>query len=157
MKHLKRFENFYLDLDEEQEEMDEIRPNDKSDCETCDDDDKSVFDFEDDFEDYEDENTLSHWNSYKKMISSDLDDNEQIYDEDEEWGDESEIPNDSPDFDNYNMNKYESKKTKAVSYKKSGLKNPKLADRNKNKKIEGWERAIAKKIEAQIEKRKKKN
>jgi len=49
----------------------------------------------------------------------------------------------------------ESKKDKPVSYKKSGLKRPDLADRNKNKKIEGWEKAIAKKIEKSIEDKKK--
>jgi hypothetical protein len=51
---------------------------------------------------------------------------------------------------------FEARKSKAVSYKKSGLKRPDLADRNKNKKIEGWEKAVAKKIEKSIDNKKKK-
>lgn len=52
-----------------------------------------------------------------------------------------------------NIMRFESKKTKPESYKKSGLKNPEKADRNKNKKIEGWEKAVAKKIEDSMEKK----
>lgn len=140
MKHLKRFENFYLspDVDSDEQEfldyskkMREVNPNDYSECEPCDDDDM-VSNFEDDFDD-----------NYNDSEEHDLED-------DEEWGDEF----DAPDFDDSGIDKFEAKKSKSVSYKKSGLKNPKLADRNKNKKIEGWEKAIAKKIEAQIDKRK---
>lgn len=153
MKHLKRFENFYLspDVDSDEQEfldyskkMREVKPND-SECETCDDDDNmdKVSNYEDDFDtDYE--NQEQDFMNYEE---------EPFEDEDEEeWGDEF----DAPDFDDSGIDKFESKKSKSVSYKKSGLKNPKLADRNKNGKIEGWEKAIAKKIEAQIEKRKKK-
>lgn len=155
MKHLKRFENFYLspDVDSDEQEfldyskkMREVKPNDDSECETCDDDDNMdmVSNYEDDFEDnYNDDESEDHLN-FEDDFENDF--------EDDEWGDEF----DAPDFDDSGIDKFESKKSKSVSYKKSGLKNPKLADRNKNKKIEGWEKAIAKKIEAQIEKKKKK-
>jgi hypothetical protein len=49
--------------------------------------------------------------------------------------------------------RFEAKKTKPESYKKSGLKNPDKADRNKNNKIEGWEKAVAKKIEDSMDKK----
>jgi len=52
--------------------------------------------------------------------------------------------------------RFEAKKTKPETYKKSGLKNPEKADRNKNNKIEGWEKAVAKKIEDSMEKKDKK-
>lgn len=42
---------------------------------------------------------------------------------------------------------------KSTTYKKSGLKNPEKADLNKNKKIEGWEKARGKAIEKSMEKR----
>ncbi len=80
---------------------------------------------------------------------------------------EEEMPNPSPDSEKEEETTIipseeeeeehtESKKEEPVSYEKSGLKRPDLADRNKNKKIEGWEKAIAKKIEKSIEDRKKK-
>lgn len=50
----------------------------------------------------------------------------------------------------------EKKKQKSETYKESGLKKPHLADRNKNGKIEGWEKAIAKKIEKSLEEDKSK-
>jgi len=49
----------------------------------------------------------------------------------------------------------ESKKSKGVSYKKSGLKHPEKADRNKDKKISGWEGKVGKEIQKSIEKQKK--
>ena len=49
--------------------------------------------------------------------------------------------------------RFEAKKTKPESYKKSGLKSPEKADRNKNNKIEGWEKAVAKKIEDSMDKK----
>lgn len=145
MKHLKRFENFYLPDEEEfndENNMEEVMPND-SDCETCDDSDEylTVDDFEDDFED-----------DYQPDFEGDFEDDDFEDDfEEDNWGDEL----DAPEFDNSGIDKFESKKSKPVSYKKSGLKRPDLADRNKNKKIEGWEMAIAKKIEKELEKDKK--
>ncbi len=148
MKHLKRFENFYLPDEDEfniKNNMEEVMPND-SDCETCDDSDEylTVDDFEDDFKNEFDEDSFDEF-------EDDFED--ESYDDEfgDEWGDEL----DAPDFDESGIDKFESKKSKPVSYKKSGLKRPDLADRNKNKKIEGWEMAIAKKIEKELEKNKK--
>lgn len=47
--------------------------------------------------------------------------------------------------------KFEAKKSKTSSYKKSGLKNPEKADLNKDKKISGYEKARGKAIQKSIE------
>ena len=123
MKHLKKFENFYLpqDVESTHEEDGKMRSGISSDTR------ESEVDYESGkmpgeeaphFKEEEEEITPSHF--------------EEDY--------------------------FESKKSKAksVSYKKSGLKRPDLADRNKNKKIEGWEKAVATKIEQSMAKKKKK-
>jgi hypothetical protein len=62
------------------------------------------------------------------------------------WGDEATYVEKFQSF-------FEKKKEKSESYEKSGLEKPKLADRNKNKKIEPWEKAVAKKIEKSMDKK----
>lgn len=47
--------------------------------------------------------------------------------------------------------KFEAKKSKSSSYKKSGLKNPEKADLNKDKKISGYEKTRGKAIQKSIE------
>ena len=49
---------------------------------------------------------------------------------------------------------YETKKNKKVSYKKSGLKEPKKADLDKDGKLSEWELARGKAIQKSIEKNK---
>lgn len=130
MKHLKKFENFYLPQDVE--------------------------------------STHEEDGKMRSGISSDTRDSEVDYESGKMPGEEEEEEEitQPPHFkeeeeitpSHFEEDYFESKKSKAksVSYKKSGLKRPDLADRNKNKKIEGWEKAVATKIEQSMAKKKKK-
>jgi Ran GTPase-activating protein (RanGAP) involved in mRNA processing and transport len=111
MKHLKRFETFFLSPDNTPEEKDYL----------------------DEIQDIQSEEEMPNPNPDSQKEETTI------------------IPSEEEGEEHT-----ESKKEEPVSYEKSGLKRPDLADRNKNKKIEGWEKAIAKKIEKSIEDRKKK-
>jgi hypothetical protein len=124
MRHLKRFETFFLSPELEQ-------PKDRE---------------------YLDE--IENIESPEEEITKDSDLEGEFNDETSTQPDTQVLDSDDEMRDKEDSN--ESKKDKPVSYKKSGLKRPNLADRNKNKKIEGWEKTIAKKIEKSIEDRKKK-
>jgi hypothetical protein len=124
MRHLKRFETFFLSPELEQ-------PKDKE---------------------YLDE--IENIESPEEEITKDSDLEDEFNDETSTQPDPQVLDSDDEMREEEDSN--ESKKDKPVSYKKSGLKRPNLADRNKNKKIEGWEKTIAKKIEKSIEDRKKK-
>jgi len=152
MKHLKKFENFYLPPDVESTEGDDLRPIVAG--RMAGDTKKSTIDYKSSMSDEEaeeygdtlrpvvagrmpgEEKEESHYSTMKSVSSED---------------DITQPPYREEDY-------FESKKSKAksVSYKKSGLKRPDLADRNKNKKIEGWEKAVATKIEQSMAKKKKK-
>ena len=119
MKHLKRFETFFLSPENKPEEREYL----------------------DEIENIESSNDITNPNDNDK-VESDAEMRPEIMNSEEE--------------ENGETKEYESKKDKPVSYEKSGLKRPELADRNKNKKIEGWEKAIAKQIEKSLEDRKKK-
>jgi hypothetical protein len=136
MKHLKKFENFYLSPDVDSDEQDyldyakkmrEVKPEEEIT------NPPHPHEEEEEFE-------LSPMTHEEEEEESEM--RPMKYEKEEEEG------------RNHIMS-FEAKKSKPVSYKKSGLKKPELADRNKNKKIEGWEKAIAKKIEKSIEKKNK--
>ena len=144
MKFLRTFENFYLPPDMETDEQDYqdylmrnrkmqnvVKPDDEDDeyCEPCQDDELPTFNDEE-------ENGM-------RMSRNEF----------EEEGEE----NDDMSMRMPHIMRFEAKKTKPESYKKSGLKNPEKADRNKNNKIEGWEKAVAKKIEDSMDKKDKKS
>lgn len=57
-------------------------------------------------------------------------------------------------YDTCKMEMNEAKKTKKMSYKKSGLKNPHLADLNKDGEISGYEKARGKAIQKSVQSRK---
>ena len=54
-------------------------------------------------------------------------------------------------YETCKMEMNEAKKTKKLSYKKSGLKNPHLADLDKDKKINGYEKARGKAVQKSIQ------
>jgi hypothetical protein len=135
MKYLKKFENFsdfdlgrFSEEDELQNPGIEEVENDEEECAPCgsedsEDNDEYTFTSDDD-EDNEEEAEYA--------------DNHRI----RRWGDES--------IENIG-NIDEKKKEKAVSYKKSGLKNPEKADLNKDKKISGYEKARGKAIQKSVQ------
>jgi hypothetical protein len=145
MKHLKKFENFYLspDVDSDEQEFIDYSKKLRSANELESDDSEELTNVMPD-----------------EMSSEEGDwDSESNFSSDEEEGDWDKKDNydssEEEEGDSFIKRFDEAKKSKPVSYKKSGLKRPDLADRNKNKKIEGWEKAIAKKIEKSMEKKKK--
>jgi hypothetical protein len=140
MKFLRTFENFYLPSDMETDEQDYlmrnrkmqnvVKPDDDDEyCEPCADDDEMGAELP----------------SFSEEDNMRMNRNE--FEEEEEDDMSMRMPH---------IMRFEAKKTKPESYKKSGLKNPEKADRNKNNKIEGWEKAVAKKIEDSMEKKDKK-
>lgn len=140
MKFLRTFENFYLPSDMETDEQDYlmrnrkmqnvVKPDDDDEyCEPCADDDEMGAELP----------------SFSEEDNMRMNRNE--FEEEEEDDMSMRMPH---------IMRFESKKTKPESYEKSGLKHPEKADRNKNNKIEGWEKAVAKKIEDSMEKKDKK-
>ena len=155
MKHLKRFENFYL-----QPDIEEV--NTDSEAEDL----KSLFsgkNTDDDGIESEIDYTSIPGEPDSKLrdvvVGRMPEDELATIGHDEEEGDLRSVDNydssEEEEGDSFIKRFDEAKKSKPVSYKKSGLKRPDLADRNKNKKIEGWEKAIAKKIEKSMDKKKK--
>ena len=148
MKHLKKFENFYLSPDVDSDEQEFIDYSKKlrstsSEVESDFDSDEELLDVMPD----EISSEEGDWDREDAFASDEEEgdfNREDLYDSSEE-----------EEGDNFIKRFDEAKKSKPVSYKKSGLKRPDLADRNKNKKIEGWEKAIAKKIEKSMENKKK--
>jgi hypothetical protein len=148
MKHLKKFENFYLSPDVDSDEQEFIDYSKKlrstsSEVESDFDSDEELLDVMPD----EISSEEGDWDREDTFASDEEEgdfNREDLYDSSEE-----------EEGDNFIKRFDEAKKSKTVSYKKSGLKKPELADRNKNKKIEGWEKAIAKKIEKSMENKKK--
>lgn len=135
MKFLRTFENFYLPSDMETDEQDYLMKNRKMQSVVKPDDDDEYC------EPCEDDNEMgSELPSFSEEDNMRMNRNE--FEEEEE--EDMRMPN---------IKRFEAKKTKPEAYKKSGLKNPEKADRNKNKKIEGWEKAVAKKIEDSMEKK----
>lgn len=146
MKFLRTFENFYLPTDMETDEQDYLSHSRKMKnvVKTDDDDDYCEPCASDDTKD-----VTSHFNTdygYEEGDTEMRNDTRGHEEEKDEEDADMRIPH---------IMRFEGKKTKPESYEKSGLKHPEKADRNKNKKIEGWEKAIAKKIEASMDKKKK--
>jgi hypothetical protein len=128
MKFLRTFENFYLPSEMETDEQDYLMRNRKM---------QNVVKSDEDDE-----------------YCEPCEDDDKIGDELPSFSEEEEIEdNDKMGMRMPNIMRFEAKKTKPESYKKSGLKNPDKADRNKNNKIEGWEKAVAKKIEDSMDKK----
>jgi hypothetical protein len=161
MKHLKKFENFYLspDVDSDEQEFIDYSNNLRSVA------GRLPKELEDDHEESSADNVSELPDEYsdelRTVVAGGMTEDDELSPEgnDEEEGDYEKGDNydssEEEEGDRFIKRFDEAKKSKSVSYKKSGLKRPDLADRNKNKKIEGWEKAIAKKIEKSIEKKKK--
>ena len=148
MKHLKKFENFYLSPDVDSDEQEFIDYSKK--LRSASNEIESDFDSDEELSDIMPDEFSSEEGDW---------DREDAFASDEEEGDFNKEDlydsSEEEEGDNFIKRFDEAKKSKTVSYKKSGLKKPELADRNKNKKIEGWEKAIAKKIEKSMENKKK--
>ena len=155
MKHLKKFENFYLPQDVESTEGDDLKPIVAG--RMAGDTKKSTIDYKSLMSDEEAE---EYGDTLRPVVAGRMPEDEIApIGHDEEEGDFENGDNydssEEEEGDSFIKRFDEAKKSKSVSYKKSGLKRPDLADRNKNKKIEGWEKAIAKKIEKSMDKKKK--
>lgn len=161
MKHLKKFENFYLSPDVDSDEQEFIDysnnlrsivagrlPKELEDEETS--ADHTISELPDEYSDELRTVVAGRMPEDDEMSNLGKDEEEGDYDREDNYDSSEE-----EEGDRFIKRFDEAKKSKPVSYKKSGLKRPELADRNKNKKIEGWEKAIAKKIEKSMDKKKK--
>jgi len=143
MKHLKKFENFYLSPDVEADDQEwqdyskEIRTGSKISDRDQDEQEISIDRFSDRGQDDEFTDEMS-----PEIIAHD-DFTDEMSDETDEFSGGHIMR-----FDNLLG---EAKKEK--TYKKSGLKNPKKADLNKNKKISEYEGKRGKAIEDSIDKK----
>ena len=146
MRFIKKFENFFLSPDVEEDEEDYVR-NKRS----------SIMNPGMDDEDTElDSMPMSRNNmpmSRNNMPMNDMPEeeyDEEEYDE-EEYEGEGEF--EEEEENNFNNNHIMSFEAKNNSYKKSGLKKPEKADLNKDKKISGYEKKRGKAIEDSIDKK----
>jgi len=149
MRFIKKFENFFLSPDVEEDEEDYVR-NKRS----------SIMNPGMDDEDTELDNMpmsrhnmpiIDYINNNPPMDEMP----EEEYDE-EEYEGEGEFEEgeyEEEEENNFNNNHIMSFEAKNNSYKKSGLKKPEKADLNKDKKISGYEKKRGKAIEDSIDKK----
>lgn len=124
MKHLKRFENFAQDdmgrfSDVDSDEQDWLTHIKKED---------EMEEEEDEMEEEEEDGLEAEFHEDEEMEDEEEEEEEHIHRR-KVWGDEV------------------IERKKFLSFKDSGLKNPKKADLNKDKKISGYEKARGKAIE----------
>ena len=139
MRFIKKFENFFLTPDVESDEEDYLR-NKRN----------SIMNPEPDSEDTElDSMPMSRQN----MTMDEMPEGEYDEEEYEGEGEFEEGEFEEEEENNFNNSHIMSFEAKNNSYKKSGLKNPKKADLNKDKKISGYEKKRGKAIEDSIDKK----
>jgi hypothetical protein len=137
MRFIKKFENFFLSPDVEEDEEDYVR-NKRS----------SIMNPGMDDEDTElDSMPMSRHNMTMDEMP------EEEYDEEEYEGEGEFEEGEYEEEDNFHNNHIMSFEAKNSSYKKSGLKKPEKADLNKDKKISGYEKKRGKAIEDSIDKK----
>jgi len=147
MKHLKKFENFYLSPDvdsDEQEFIDYSKKLRSSSNEIESDSDEDIMPDEISSEE-------GDWDRENAFAS---DEEEGDWNKEDLYDSSEEEEGDAPSFseDGRHIMSFEAKNN---SYKKSGLKNPKKADLNKDKKISGYEKKRGKAIEDSMDKKDK--
>ena len=147
MKHLKKFENFYLSPDvdsDEQEFIDYSKKLRSSSNEIESDSDEYIMPDEISSEE-------GDWDRENAFAS---DEEEGDWNKEDNYDYSEEEEGDAPSFseDGRHIMSFEAKNN---SYKKSGLKNPKKADLNKDKKISGYEKKRGKAIEDSMDKKDK--
>ena len=147
MKHLKKFENFYLSPDvdsDEQEFIDYSKKLRSSSNEIESDSDEDIMPDEISSEE-------GDWDRENAFAS---DEEEGDWNKEDNYDYSEEEEGDAPSFseDGRHIMSFEAKNN---SYKKSGLKNPKKADLNKDKKISGYEKKRGKAIEDSMDKKDK--
>ena len=147
MKHLKKFENFYLSPDvdsDEQEFIDYSKKLRSSSNEIESDSDEDIMPDEISSEE-------GDWDRENAFAS---DEEEGDWNKEDNYDSSEEEEGDAPSFseDGRHIMSFEAKNN---SYKKSGLKNPKKADLNKDKKISGYEKKRGKAIEDSMDKKDK--
>ena len=147
MKHLKKFENFYLSPDvdsDEQEFIDYSKKLRSSSNEIESDSDEDIMPDEISSEE-------GDWDRENAFAS---DEEEGDWNGEDNYDSSEEEEGDAPSFseDGRHIMSFEAKNN---SYKKSGLKNPKKADLNKDKKISGYEKKRGKAIEDSMDKKDK--
>lgn len=133
MRHIKKFESFEFDLGNYP-----VEDTKDADCEPCEDGDEfpgGEWYPEDEFnpEDYEDE--------HEREEEAEEHERRRL------WGDESTVERISS-FVNFLS---EAKKSKGVSYEKSGLKHPEKADLDKDKKISSYEKKRGKAVQDSVQ------
>ena len=137
MRFIKKFENFFLSPDVEEDEEDYVR-NKRS----------SIMNPGMDDEDTElDSMPMSRHNMTMDEMP------EEEYDEEEYEGEGEFEEGEYEEEDNFHNNHIMSFEAKNSSYKKSGLKKPEKADLNKDKNISGYEKKRGKAIEDSIDKK----
>ena len=156
MRFIKKFENFFLSPDVEEDEEDYVRNKRSSIMNPGMDDEDTELDSMpmsrnnmpmDDMP--EDEMPMSRNNMPMSRNNMTMDEMpEEEYDE-EEYEGEGEYEEED-NFHNNHIMRFEAKNS---SYKKSGLKKPEKADLNKDKKISGYEKKRGKAIEDSIDKK----
>ena len=147
MKHLKKFENFYLSPDvdsDEQEFIDYSKKLRSSSNEIESDSDEDIMPDEISSEE-------GDWDRENAFAS---DEEEGDWNKEDLYNSSEEEEGDAPSFseEGRHIMSFEAKNN---SYKKSGLKNPKKADLNKDKKISGYEKKRGKAIEDSMDKKDK--
>lgn len=147
MKHLKKFENFYLSPDvdsDEQEFIDYSKKLRSSSNEIESDSDEDIMPDEISSEE-------GDWDREDAFAS---DEEEGDWNKEDLYNSSEEEEGDAPSFseEGRHIMSFEAKNN---SYKKSGLKNPKKADLNKDKKISGYEKKRGKAIEDSMDKKDK--
>jgi len=147
MKHLKKFENFYLSPDvdsDEQEFIDYSKKLRSSSNEIESDSDEDIMPDEISSEE-------GDWDRENAFAS---DEEEGDWNKEDLYDSSEEEEGDAPSFseEGRHIMSFEAKNN---SYKKSGLKNPKKADLNKDKKISGYEKKRGKAIEDSMDKKDK--
>jgi len=143
MRFIKKFENFFLSPDVEEDEEDYVR-NKRS----------SIMNPGMDDEDTElDRMPMSRQNMPMDMPMDEMPEEEYDEEEYEGEGEYEEGEYEEEEENNFNNNHIMSFEAKNNSYKKSGLKKPEKADLNKDKKISGYEKKRGKAIEDSIDKK----
>lgn len=147
MKHLKKFENFYLSPDVDSDEQEFIDYSKKLRSKS----NEIEFDSDEDMYDDEISSEEGDWDRENAFAS---DEEEGDWNGEDNYDSSEEEEGDAPLFseDGRSIMSFEAKNN---SYKKSGLKNPKKADLNKDKKISGYEKKRGKAIEDSMDKKDK--
>lgn len=152
MKHLKKFENFYLSPDVDSDEQEFIDYSKK--LRSASSEIESDFDSDEELSDVIPDEISSEEGDWDRENAFASDEEEGDWNGEDNYDSSEEEEGDAPSFseDGRHIMSFEAKNN---SYKKSGLKKPEKADLNKDKKISGYEKKRGKAIEDSMDKKDK--